>query len=599
MQKSIVVKKNICKKFTLIITITIYILIHLAMTDILWTLQGFFAAHAFSELAAVLAVVLAITALMRALKQPLIIWYIIAGILMSPSILNLIQHTDSVQMFAHIGVAFLLFMVGLWLNPAVVKDLGKASLVVWVWQVVFTTAIGMGISLLLGFDWVVSIYIAISLAFSSTIIIVKLLSDKWVMDELYWKISIGMLIVQDIIAMVILMVLASLPVDGALVNRWSFSAVLLAKMAVVGIVVYILTKYILPRIMWYIAKSSEFLLLFSIGRCLLFAAGLEAFGFSLEIGALLSWLTLATLPYRFEISSRMKPLRDFFIVLFFVFLWSQLQFSDVSVYIVPIIIFSIFVLVGNPFIVMVLMGWMGYKRKNSMMVWFTVAQISEFSFILMWLALAIWHITNIDIVSMVTIVGLITIAWSSYYFTYSDQIYTKVGKYLKIFERKEPLAETHFSIKAQDYDVIVFGNHRTGEGILNSLQRDGKRFLIVDYDPRVIRELEAKDIPCMYWDASDIETLEELSLHKAKMIVSTIHDYEANALILQYANKAENDIITILSANRVKEAEVLYTAGAHYVLVPHIIGWHHTAMMIEEYAYDASKYEKHRIDFFG
>lgn len=562
-------------------------------------LQLFFAEHPFAELAAVLTVVVAVTALMRVLRQPLIIGYIIAGILMSPNIFNLIQHTDSVQMFAHIGVAFLLFMVGLWLNPAVVKDLGKASLVVWIWQVVFTTAIGMGIALLLGFDRVTSIYVAIALAFSSTIIIVKLLSDKGVLDELYGKISIGMLIVQDIIAMVILMVLASLPVDGAAVNRWMFSGILLAKMVVIGLVVFALTKYILPRIMWHVAKSQEFLLLFSIGRCLLFAAGLEAIGFSLEIGALLAWLTLATLPYRFEISSRMKPLRDFFIVLFFVFLGSQLQFSDVSVYIVPIVVFSLFVLVGNPFIVMVLMGWMGYKRKNGMMVGFTVAQISEFSFILMGLALAIGHITNVDIVSMVTIVGLITIAGSSYYFAYADQIYAKFGKYLKIFEKKHALAETHFMPKAEDYDVIVFGNHRTGEGILKSLQKDGKRFLIVDYDPKVIRELQAKGIPCMYGDASDIETLEELCLHKAKMIVSTVHDYDANALILQYAQKAKSDLVTILSANKVAEAEVLYTAGAHYVLVPHVIGGHHTAMLIEEYAYDASKYVKHRAEFFA
>lgn len=170
---------------------------------------------------------------------------------------------------------------------------------------------------------------------------------------------------------------------------------------------------------------------------------------------------------------------------------------------------------------------------------------------------------------------------------------------MKIFEKKRALAETHFSPSAEDYDVIVFGNHRTGEGILKSLQKNGKRFLIVDYDPKVIRELQAQGIPCLYGDASDIETLEELGLHKAKMIVSTVHDYEANALILQYAQKAKNDLVTILSANKVTEAEVLYTAGAHYVLVPHVIGGHHTAMLIEEYAYDASKYVKHRAEFFG
>jgi len=437
------------------------------------------------------------------------------------------------------------------------------------------------------------------LAFSSTIIIVKLLSDKGVLDELYGKISIGMLIVQDIIAMVMLMVLASIPADGIVANRWAFSAVLIGKMVLVAIAVYILTKYVLPRVMKYVAKSQEFLLIFSIGRCLLFAAGLEAVGFSLEIGALLAWLTLASLPYRFEISSRMKPLRDFFIVLFFVFLWSQLQFSDVSVYIVPIIIFSLFVLIGNPFIVMTLMWRMGYKRKNGMMVWFTVAQISEFSFILMWLALAVGHITNMDIVSMVTIIGLITIAWSSYYFTYSDRIYSKIGKYLKIFERKNPLAEASFSWPNQQYDVIVFGNHRTGQSIIESLQKDGKKFIIVDYDPQVIRELEAKGIPCMYGDASDIETLEELGIHKAKMIVSTVHDYEANALILEYAKKSQNDLVTILSANKVDDADVLYNNGANYVLVPHVIGGQHTAMLIEQYAYDAKQYAKHRVEFFG
>jgi Kef-type K+ transport system membrane component KefB len=566
------------------------------MGEMLSSLQVFFTTHAFVELAAVVVIVVAVTALMRALKQPLIIGYIIAGIFMSPNILNLIQHTQSVQMFAHIGVAFLLFMVWLWLNPAVVKDLGKASLVVWVWQVVFTTAIGMLIALFLGFDWVTSIYVAIALAFSSTIIIVKLLSDKWVLDELYGKISIGMLIVQDIIAMVILMVLASLPVDGAIVNRGSFSAMLLAKMAVVGLVVYGLTKYVLPRIMWYIAKSQEFLLLFSIGRCLLFAAGLEAVGFSLEIGALLAWLTLATLPYRFEISSRMKPLRDFFIVLFFVFLWSQLQFSDVSMYIVPIIIFSAFVLVGNPFIVMVLMGRMGYKRKNGMMVWFTVAQISEFSFILMALALTIGHITNVDIVSMVTIVWLVTIAGSSYYFTYSDQIYSRIKKYLRIFERKVTTAEQQFACTTDDYDVVVFGNHRTGHSIVQSLQKNGRKFLIVDYDPAVIRDLESKWIPCMYGDASDIETLEELCLHKVKMIVSTVHDYDANALLLQYAKNASNDLVTILSANKTDDAEILYENGAHYVLVPHVVGGQYTAMLIEQYAYDAHKYLSHRLE---
>ena len=147
--------------------------------------------------------------------------------------------------------------------------------------------------------------------------------------------------------------------------------------------------------------------------------------------------------------------------------------------------------------------------------------------------------------------------------------------------------------------MVVFGNHRTGQSIVESLQKSKKKFIIVDYDPQVIRELEAKGIPCMYGDASDIETLEELGLHHAKMIISTVHDYEANALILAQAKKVQNDLVTILSANKVDDAEILYNNGAHYVLVPHVIGGQHTAMLIEQYAYDAKKYAKHRVDFFG
>jgi Trk K+ transport system NAD-binding subunit len=144
--------------------------------------------------------------------------------------------------------------------------------------------------------------------------------------------------------------------------------------------------------------------------------------------------------------------------------------------------------------------------------------------------------------------------------------------------------------------VIVFGNHRTGHSIVESLRKNGKKFLIVDYDPAVISDLEIKGIPCMYGDATDIETLEELCLHKAKMIISTVHDYDANALLLQYAKNTKNDLITILSANKTDDAEVLYAHGAHYVLVPHVLGGQHTAMLIEQYAYDAQKYLSRRFD---
>ena len=534
--------------------------------------------------------------LMKLFKQPLIIGYILAWILISPNLLWLLQHTESVELFSHLWVTILLFMVGLGLNPRVIKELGKPSLLVGIGQVILTVAIGVWISLLLWFDLMTSMYIALALAFSSTIIIVKFLSDKGTLDELYGKISIGMLIVQDMIAMVILMVLSSLPTGEASVDRLSFGGFLLFKIIAIALVFYSISVYILPRVLKYIAQSQEFLLVFAIGWCLLCAASMEAIGFSLEIGALLAGLSLASLPYRFEIASKMKSLRDFFVVLFFVFLGSQLQFVGIGAYIVPIIVLSLFVLIGKPLIVMGLMGLMWYKKKNWLLVGTTIAQVSEFSFILMAVAISIGHITDTTIVSMVTIVWLVTIAGSSYYMTYADMFYKKISWYLTVFERKVTTAEQHMVDKTEQYDIIVFGNHRTGEGVVNMLIKNKKNFVIVDYDPQVIRSLEKKWLPCRYWDASDIDTLEELNLHQAKMIVSTVHDLDASMLILQESKKHNPTLVTIMSANKVSDAELLYEQWANYVLVPHVIGWHHTAMMIEQYEYDIEKYAQKKME---
>lgn len=277
-------------------------------------------------------------------------------------------------------------------------------------------------------------------------------------------------------------------------------------------------------------------------------------------------------------------------MLFFAFLWSQLQFSDLSAYVVPIAIFSLFVLIGNPFIVMVLMGFLGYKKKNSMMVGFTVAQISEFSFILLGIALAVGHIQNADIVSMVTIIWLITITGSSYYFLYADRIYTAIRPRLTYFERKQAFAELSMSNKNDPYEIIVFGNHRTGKSIINMLIKNKKNFTILDYDPVVIQTLLAEGIPCTYGDASDIDTLEELNLTWAKMIISTIHDYATNSLILHHLKKTNTTAVIIMNAHTLEHAEWLYQQWAHYVLVPHVMWWHHTAMLIEQYEYDIEKY---------
>ncbi|MCK5176424.1 MAG: cation:proton antiporter, partial [Candidatus Aenigmarchaeota archaeon] len=414
---------------------------------------------------------------------------------------------------SHIGVALLLFIVGLGMSPKIIKDVGMVSLVTGVGQVIFTTVIGFFICQLLGFSTIESLYVAVALTFSSTIIIMKILSDKGDMKSLYGRISIGFLIVQDLIAIIILMVISSTP-TGANLTKFVFGTAL--KGFGLMVVLFLFGVYILPGITKSIAKTQEFLLLFSIGWCLSLASIFHYLNFSMEIGALLAGFTLSMSPYRYEISSKMRPLRDFFIVLFFILLGSQMVFTDIIPYIAPIIILSAFILIGNPMIVMTLMGLMGYTKRNSFLAGLTVAQISEFSLILIALGVKLGHLTN-EILSFVTCIGLITIAGSTYMMLYANKIYPPLSKYLSIFERKGRKVDEHKYHDYESYDIIVFGYNRVGYDLLKFIKKMGKRFLIVDYDPETIVDLAKEGVDCRYGDASDSELLNELNFSKCRM----------------------------------------------------------------------------------
>ena len=530
----------------------------------------------FAELSVIIIIAAVIAGFMRLLKQPLIIGYILTGIIVSPYFLDIAYSLEAIGTFAQIGVVLLLFMVGLSLNPKIIKEVGKVSLITGVGQVIFTSLIGFFIAKWLGFSLITSMYIAIALTFSSTIIIMKLLSDKGDIETLYGRISIGFLIVQDLIVIFILMLISSSSIGTNMADM--VVGTLLKGVGLLG-VLFLVGIYVLPRITKTIAKSQEFLLLFSIGWCFALATLFYYFNFSIEIGALLAGITLAWSPYRYEISSKMKPLRDFFIVLFFILLGSQMRFADISLYIIPILIFSAFILIGNPLIVMILMGLLGYTKRNSFLAGLTVAQISEFSLILIALGVKVGHITS-EILSLVTAVGLITIAGSTYMILYADKLYPYLSKYLRIFERRGKKIDEHRYNKGNVYDIILFGYNRIGYDILESLKKIKKKYLVVDYNPETITQLAKQGVDCMYGDVGDSELLDKLKFSKVKMIISTIPDLEVNLLLTSRVKRANKRAIIIVVSHKIDEAMELYENGVTYVLMPHFLGGHHASAMI-------------------
>lgn len=541
----------------------------------------------FMQFGLVLLITLGVSFVMKIMKQPLVIGYILSGIVVGPFVLNFLNGENSTLMvFSEMGIAFLLFIVGLQLSPKVIKEVGKISLVTGVGQIIFTSLIGFLIALVFGFNPISSLYIAVALTFSSTIIIMKLLADKDALDKLYGKISIGFLLVQDLVAIFMLVLITSFSSGGE--GSLNFISTILNGVIILMILIPI-SYYILPKLSNFFAQSQELLFLFSIAWGFGLAVLFSVAGLSIEVGALIAGIMLSMSPYSSEITSKLKPLRDFFIITFFILLGSQMVFGDLGNLIIPALVFSIFVLVGNPIIVILLMSKFGYSNKTGFLAGLTVAQISEFSLILVSLGVKSGALTQ-EILSFVTLIGLVTIAGSTYMIIYSDWVYKQVSPILMMVSKKK----YDKSIKTKTYKYLLLGYNRIGFSIIKSFDKITDNYLVVDYDPKVIELLQSKNINCIYGDVEDLDILESLNISKSRVIVSTIPELSIGILILKTALKGKSKPVVILTERQINDALELYQNGADYVILPHFLGGEYTASLIERAKDNKSIYELER-----
>jgi len=542
----------------------------------------------FVEISIVIVIAATVSAVMRLLKQPLIIGHILTGLIVGPYLLNLVNSADTIEVFSQIGIALLLFIVGLHLSPRVIKEVGRVSIIAGLGQILLTGIAGYYISEFFKFELVESLYIAAALTFSSTIIVLKLLSDKQDLSALYGKISIGFLLVQDIVATIVLVFISSVSGDA------SVSSTALETLIEAGLFFFalaVISVYVLPKFNNFFAKSQEFLFLFSIAWGLGLATVMHSLGLSIEVGALAAGVALSMSPYHLEVSAKLRPLRDFFIVIFFILLGSRLGFSGGQSLIIPALIISGFVLIVKPVIIMVLMGAMNYSKKTSFMTGISLAQISEFSLIIVLQGAYLGHVGP-NVLSLITIVGLITIAVSSYMILYSSRLYSVLSESLDIFERENSIKDK--DKKNGKHEIILFGYNRIGYDLLKSFKKMNKEYLVIDYNPEVISTLSYEGVNNKYGDASDSEFLNDLNFDPVKMIISTIPDSEINEMIIDKAKQTNENIIIIVTAQTIQETIKLYESGASYVIVPHFLGANHASKMIKRFKFDYDKFKKQK-----
>jgi len=449
----------------------------------------------------------------------------------------------------------------------VFREIGKTSVITGIGQIVFTTLIGFGIASFLGFGFLESLYIAIALTFSSTIIIVKLLSDKKELNSLYGKISIGFLLVQDFVAIIALV----------LISSFSFSTDLASQLFqfVFGLIVLFLlfffaTKFLSKRIFDALSKSQELLFLGAISWCFAFAAVAIFLGFSKEIGAFLAGVSIASLPYTYEILGKVKYLRDFFIVLFFVVLGSNLVFTASNIIFGPAIIFSLFVLIGNPIIVFILMAKLGYKGRTSFLSSLTVAQISEFSLILIFLGAKLGHVSS-EVVSIITLVAVATISVSTYLIIYNNKLYDCLSGSLPVLRNKRFFEDSLHMAADKKYSFVCLGFGETGKKIFLDETMEKKDVLVVDFDPRALKEAGKLKFHTLYGDVSDLETIDFILKVNSKVVVSTVMGVDSNLVLAKKLSQKNKTAKLVVLAHDAGDARKLSAAGIEFVLVPSII----------------------------
>lgn len=519
----------------------------------------------FLSISALLAVTVSLAFLVRFLKQPLLVAYMLAGIVCGPLFFNLLDGEQSLyKAFSEFGVVLLLFVVGLELNFSYLRKIGKTSLIIASIQLLFNFLLIFLISHFFGLSSIGRIFLTIASCFSSTIVALKLINDKQDEESVYGRHTIGLLLIQDIISISILVAIGFFSKEA---QAHAFSILSILKIAGAGLLIFLSSKFFLPKILDHIASSGEFLFIFTVAWCFGSASLMVWSGLSLEIGAVLAGISLGSSKYEPEITSRVKPLRDFFIVIFFIILGSMADFSNFSQIIKPAIILALAAVILKPLFLFFIFRTLDFTRRNSFLAAVSSSPLSEFGFIILFAAIAGGYLSGNEL-SIFTIAAILSIFLSSYIIVYSYSLYNLLLPLFNLFGPDRFIQQEDIK---ESFETMIFGYHRTGWKIGNALKKVGASFAAVDFNPANMDRLAHRDIKVFFGDASDIEFLKELPLEKTKVVICTIPSPEDQLVLINFLKAKKPSITVICSLYNKNSLDKLYEAGADYVMLPHLL----------------------------
>jgi len=542
------------------------------------------------QLASIIVISIIFAFIAKILKQPLIPAYVITGLLIGPLFLGLIKNTEIILALANMGIAFLLFISGLEISFKKIKEANwKKIVMIGLLQVAFIFIFTFAFLEILKLSVLQASYLGIILAFSSTMVVVKILGDKNELVTLHGRIMLGILLLQDLIAIIAIVIFTS-P---------SFSPIFIfmsiAKLALVVIIAFLMQKFVLSPIFKYSANSSELLFLSSIGVLFFFILLSYLTNLTLAIGAFIAGVCLANSPFKLEVESRLSPLKDFFSILFFVALGLQIVFSNLSSHIYLFIFILIGAIIIKPLVIVVLIRSFGYRPKTAFFSAISLAQLSEFSLMIGFIGLSL-HVFDISFFSTITLAVIITMALTVYFIEYKNPLYFLFRKPMKKILGFLPLSQPISYAEREDKEIILFGCHRVGSILIADMEKEARaKLLVVDHDPGIILNLAKKKIAALYGDISSPDLLESLPLSKAKTIISTVPILEDNLHLISLIKNRNLNARIIVSASRISDALELYKKGADYVILPKVLAGEQLTSIIKNEKEQLEEMKKEHI----
>src|SRR3989344_5085321 len=514
--------------------------------------------NVFLEVGIIIIIAAVAAYLLRLIKQPQILAYFLVGILITP-VLKIVTDVSIIESMSVIGVAFLLFLVGLEMDIKSLKTVALVSSLGGFIQITLLFVFGYLISLVMGFLGTEAIYIGLMLAFSSTMVVMKILSDRRELNTLHGRLTLGILLTEDIVAIL----------------GFSF-----LKFGAMFVGAYILSKFVFPPIFRFAAKNQELLLISSLATCFLFSLAYHYLGFSVAIGAFIAGIILGTLEYNFEIIGRVKSLKDFFALIFFVSLGMGVSIGVIKEMWVPLVVLVLLIMVLKPIIVMTVCSIFQYTKKPAFLAANSLAQIGEFSLIIVAQGLAWGHISQ-ELFSLTVIIAIITITLTSYYIEYNQLFYNLLSKPLSIFDRFTTKGLEFLPTKISP-KIILCGHNRVGYSILKSLNKVKKKVLVVDYNPEVISSMIKQGYHCIYGEITDEEIIERMNLRKISILISTVTGLNENLYLIRKVREVNSKAKIFVTASNIEEALKFYKNKADYVILPHFLGGEHASQMIND-----------------